>query len=149
MKTSTNRILTTHVGSIPRPESITTLLRARVSGQTIDEAQLAARVAEAVDEVVRRQADVGLDVISDGEMGKTSFLAYADERLTGFVPLRADDPNVPSTNVGGAWARRIESRREWRGVLGGLQGGFAPAVPPPAPPPLCVGPPSLTRPSFV
>jgi 5-methyltetrahydropteroyltriglutamate--homocysteine methyltransferase len=49
MKTSTNRILTTHVGSIPRPESITTLLRARVSGQTIDEAQLSARVAEAAE----------------------------------------------------------------------------------------------------
>src|SRR2546425_9234612 len=135
MKTSTNRILTTHVGSIPRPESITTLLRARVSGQTIDEALLAARVAEAVDEVVRRQAEVGIDVISDGEMGKTSFLAYADERLTGFVPLRADDPNVPSTNVGGAWARRIQSRREWRGVGGDYEGELARGVPPPPPPP--------------
>src|SRR2546426_2123015 len=142
MKTSTNRILTPHAGRLPRPESITTLLRARVSGQTIDEAQLAARVAEAVDEVVRRQADVGIDVISDGEMGKTSFLAYADERLTGFVPLRADDPNVPSTNVGGAWARRIESRREWRGGCGDYEGDLPPAGPPAAPPPAVGGPPS-------
>ena len=99
MKTSTNRILTTHVGSLPRPESIKALLRARLSGQTIDEAQLAARVAEAVTEVVRQQAEVGIDVISDGEMGKTSFLAYAEERLTGFVPLTADAPDVPSSNV--------------------------------------------------
>src|SRR5207249_3980051 len=144
MKTSTNRILTTHVGSIPRPESITTLLRARVSGQTIDEALLAARVAEAVDEVVRRQAEVGIDVISDGEMGKTSFLAYADERLTGFVPLRADDPNVPSTNVGGAWARRIESRREWRAFREYYEEYLPRAMPPAAPPVVCEGPISYT-----
>src|SRR5229473_2890156 len=104
MKTSTNRILTTHVGSLPRPESIKTLLRARLSGQTIDEAELSARVAEAVAEVVRQQAEVGIDVISDGEMGKTSFLAYADERLTGFVAMKADDSSVPSSNAGGAWA---------------------------------------------
>jgi 5-methyltetrahydropteroyltriglutamate--homocysteine methyltransferase len=82
MKTSTERILTTHVGSIPRPESIRTLLRARVGGQPIDEAELAARAAEAVTEVVRRQAEVGLDVVSDGEMSKTSFLAYTDNRLS-------------------------------------------------------------------
>src|SRR5215510_12666626 len=92
MKTSTTRILTTHVGSLPRPESIKALLRARLSGQTIDEAQLAARVAEAVNEAVRRQAEVGLDVICDGEMSKVSFLAYAEERLTGFVPLQRDAP---------------------------------------------------------
>ena len=114
MKTSTDHILTTHVGSIPRPESIRALLRARLSGQTVDQAQLAARVAEAVSEVVRRQAEVGLDVVSDGEMSKTSFLAYADERLTGFVALTPDNPDVPSSNAGGAWARRIDTRREWR-----------------------------------
>jgi len=63
MKTSTNHILTTHVGSLPRPESIQTLLRARLSGQSINETELSARVAEAVAEVVRQQAGVGLDVI--------------------------------------------------------------------------------------
>ncbi len=140
MKTSTNRILTTHVGSIPRPEGVTALLRARLSGHTLDEAQLAARVAEAVAEVVRRQAEVGIDVISDGEMGKTSFLAYADERLTGFVPLPADDPNVPSTNVGGSWARRIESRREWRAFREYYQEYLPRAMPPAAPPVVCEGP---------
>ena len=108
MKTSTNRILTTHVGSLPRPESIKTLLRARLSGQTVDEAQLSARVAEAVAEVVRQQAEIGIDIISDGEMGKASFLAYADERLTGFVALPVNAPDVPSSNVGGAWARRLD-----------------------------------------
>ena len=114
MKTSTDRILTTHVGSIPRPENVRALLRARLGGQAIDEAELAARAAEAVAEVVRRQAEVGLDIISDGEMSKTSFLAYTDERLTGFVPAAANDPSAAPTGAGGAWARRVESRREWR-----------------------------------
>ena len=114
MKTSTDRILTTHVGSIPRPESIQALLRARVNGQSIDEAQLAARVAEAVAAVVRQQAEVGLDVVSDGEMSKTSFLAYTDDRLTGFVTTTAPtDPSAAMTG-GGVWARRVDSRREWR-----------------------------------
>src|ERR671910_1426454 len=101
MKTSTERILTTHVGSIPRPESIRALLRARLGGQPIDEAELAALAAEAVTEVVRRQAEVGLDVVSDGEMSKTSFLAYTDDRLTGFVEVGADDPSLPASNAGG------------------------------------------------
>src|SRR3990172_6509363 len=102
MKTSTDRILTTHVGSIPRPESIRTLLRARVAGETIDEAVLAARVVEAVNDVVKKQAEVGLDVVSDGEMSKTSFLSYTDERLAGFVPTTAStDPSA--TMTGGGW----------------------------------------------
>jgi 5-methyltetrahydropteroyltriglutamate--homocysteine methyltransferase len=140
MKTSTHRILTTHVGSIPRPESIRTLLRARLGGQTIDESELAARVAEAVTEVVRRQAEVGLDVISDGEMGKVSFLGYAEERLTGFVPVPADDPNVPSSNVGSAWARRIDTRREWRAFREYYEEYLPRAMPPAAPPTVCRGP---------
>jgi 5-methyltetrahydropteroyltriglutamate--homocysteine methyltransferase len=114
MKTSTERILTTHVGSIPRPESIRALLRARLGGQPIDEAALAARAAEAVTEVVRRQAEVGLDVVSDGEMSKTSFLAYTDDRLTGFVTnTAATDPSAALTGAG-FWSRRVDSRREWR-----------------------------------
>jgi 5-methyltetrahydropteroyltriglutamate--homocysteine methyltransferase len=116
VKTSTDRILTTHVGSLPRPESIRTLLRARLAGQPVDEAELAARVTEAVAEAVRRQAEVGLDVVSDGEMSKTSFLAYTDERLTGFVPSAAAAANPSATQIDprGPWARRVDSRREWR-----------------------------------
>src|SRR5882724_8693695 len=140
MKTSTNRILTTHVGSIPRPESIRALLRARLSGQTIDEAQLAARVSEAVADVVRTQAEVGIDVISDGEMGKTSFLAYADERLTGFVAMTADASDVPSSNVGGSWARRIDTRREWRAFRDYYQEYLPREMPPATLPTVCQGP---------
>ena len=113
MRTSTDRILTTHVGSIPRPENIRSLLRARVAGELIDEAELGRRVVQAVDDVVRQQAEIGLDVVSDGEMSKTSFLAYTDERLTGFVTTTA--PTDPSAALaGGIWARRVDSRREWR-----------------------------------
>jgi 5-methyltetrahydropteroyltriglutamate--homocysteine methyltransferase len=140
MKTSTDRILTTHVGSLPRPESIKALLRARLSGQTLDEAQLLARIAEAVTEVVRQQAEVGLDVVSDGEMSKTSFLGYAEARLTGFVPMTADAPAVPSTNVGGSWARRIDTRREWRAFREYYQEYLPRAMPPAAPPSVCQGP---------
>src|SRR5215831_1443759 len=140
MKTSTNRILTTHVGSLPRPESIKALLRTRLSGQTIDEAQLSARVAEAVTDAVRQQARVGIDVVSDGEMSKTSFLAYADERLTGFVAMTADDPGVPSSNAGGSWARRIETRREWRAFREYYEEYLPRAMPPSTRPAVCQGP---------
>lgn len=140
MKTSTDRILTTHVGSIPRPESIKALLRARLSGQTIDQEQLAARVAEAVTEVVRQQARVGLDVISDGEMSKTSFLSYAEERLTGFVTLPVDDPSAPATATGSPWARRIDTRREWRAFREYYQEYLPQAMPPAAAPAVCRGP---------
>jgi 5-methyltetrahydropteroyltriglutamate--homocysteine methyltransferase len=102
VKTSTERILTTHVGSLPRPESIKALLRASLSGHRFDDAERAACVSEAVTDVVRQQAEVGLDIISDGEMSKVSFLGYAEQRLTGFVPLMADALDVPSSNVGRA-----------------------------------------------
>ena len=140
MKTSTKRILTTHVGSIPRPESIRALLRARLDGKSVDERELAARVAEAVIETVRRQAEAGIDVVSDGEMSKTSFLAYADERLTGFVPMTANDPDVPSSNAGVSWTRRIETRREWRAFREYYADYLPRAMPPAAPPAVCRGP---------
>jgi 5-methyltetrahydropteroyltriglutamate--homocysteine methyltransferase len=140
MKTSTERILTTHVGSLPRPESIKALLRTRLGGQPLDESQLAACVAEAVAAVVRQQAEVGLDVISDGEMGKTSLLAYAEQRLTGFVPMAANAPDVPSSNVGSSWARRLDTRREWRAFREYYEEYLPRAMPPAAPPSVCQGP---------
>jgi 5-methyltetrahydropteroyltriglutamate--homocysteine methyltransferase len=141
MKTSTERILTTHVGSIPRPERIRALLRARLAGEALDEAELAARVAEAVGVVVRRQAEVGLDVISDGEMSKTSFLAYTDDRLTGFVTsAAATDPSAAQTGPGGAWARRVESRREWRAFREYYADYLPREMPLAAPPSTCQGP---------
>jgi 5-methyltetrahydropteroyltriglutamate--homocysteine methyltransferase len=84
MKRSTERILTTHTGSLPRPDDLTPLLRAKDAGESTDQAALDRRVREAVDEVVRRQAEAGIDVLNDGEMGKIGYSTYVKDRLTGF-----------------------------------------------------------------
>ena len=80
MKRSADRILTTHVGSLPRPPGLLALDPA--------DPAYSARVRDAVADVVRRQADLGLDVVTDGEMSKPSFITYAVERLRGFEPSR-------------------------------------------------------------
>jgi 5-methyltetrahydropteroyltriglutamate--homocysteine methyltransferase len=86
MKRSTDRILTTHAGSLPRPPDILQMVRAKARGEAVDEKKLSARVKEAVTEVVRQQADVGLDVVDDGEFGKPSFVTYVRDRLGGLEP---------------------------------------------------------------
>lgn len=78
------RILTSHVGSLPRPRDLVEQLRARHEGRPFDRAALEARVRAAVSEVVARQVALGIDVVSDGEMGKVSYATYVSERLTGF-----------------------------------------------------------------
>src|SRR5262249_11187219 len=83
MKRSTDRILTTHVGSLVRPPEVVEVMRAKDSGQ-LDAVQVAARVRDAVAAVVKRQADCGVDIPSDGEYSKSSFSGYANDRLTGF-----------------------------------------------------------------
>lgn len=85
MKRSTDRILTTHVGSLIRPDSIRQFLRAKQKGQGYDAAAHAQNLKETVAEVVRKQAEVGVDVVSDGEFGKgISWSQYVIERLAGF-----------------------------------------------------------------
>ncbi|MBM3518560.1 MAG: cobalamin-independent methionine synthase II family protein, partial [Alphaproteobacteria bacterium] len=84
MKISRDRILTTHVGSLPRPDDLAALLAARDRGEPYDAPALAARVKRATDEIVARQAEVGLDVVNDGEMGKFVYATYVKERLQGF-----------------------------------------------------------------
>ena len=84
MRRSTERVLTTHTGSLPRPPDLLALLQAREDGRPIDEEAFAARVASAVAEVVRRQVAAGIDVVSDGELGKPSFATYVTHRLDGF-----------------------------------------------------------------
>src|SRR5947209_1295486 len=84
MQRSTERILTTHTGSLPRPESLVQLVYAREEGQRVDAAELANQVSAAVAQVVRRQAEAGVDVVSDGEMSKPGYATYVKDRLTGF-----------------------------------------------------------------
>ena len=76
MKRSTDRILTTHVGSLPRPDDIIPMLQARDAGQPHDERALAGRITTAVNEVVRKQAEVGVDVVNDGEHNKSVYSGY-------------------------------------------------------------------------
>jgi 5-methyltetrahydropteroyltriglutamate--homocysteine methyltransferase len=84
MKRSIERILTTFVGSLARPADLLEIMQAKERGQPYDQEALAARVRSAVAEVVRRQAETGVDIVTDGEQGKPSFITYVGERLTGF-----------------------------------------------------------------
>ncbi len=85
MKRSTARILTTHVGSLIRPEPLLDCMRAKLTGKPVDDATYARALSQSVDEIVRGQAQAGVDVISDGECGKAiSWSQYALERLSGF-----------------------------------------------------------------
>ena len=84
MKTSTERILTTHVGSLPRPQVVVDQLFAQDSGAAYDEAEFDRVMRRAVREVAEKQARAGVDVISDGEMSKISYATYIRHRLTGF-----------------------------------------------------------------
>ena len=84
MKRSTDRFLTTHTGSLPRPEDLIRMMYAKEEGVPVDPAALARRVAAAVDEVVRKQATAGIDIINDGEMSKPSYATYIKDRLSGF-----------------------------------------------------------------
>lgn len=95
MRRSTDRILTTHVGSLPRSQAVTQVLFARAEGRA-DDPGAAAIVAGAVHDVVQRQVDVGIDVVSDGEMSKISYATYVSERLSGFD---GDTPREPGQDL--------------------------------------------------
>ena len=84
MKRSTDRILTTHTGSLPRPRDLVEQLQARDSGQPVDTAAFESRVRESVAEIVRHQAATGVDIVNDGEQSKISYSTYVKERLSGF-----------------------------------------------------------------
>src|ERR1700740_2247846 len=83
MKHSNDRILTTHAGSLPRPPDLLALVE-RDGPKAFDSSATAAHLRGPVAEMVRRQADLGIDVIDDGEYGKPSFVSYINERLGGY-----------------------------------------------------------------
>jgi 5-methyltetrahydropteroyltriglutamate--homocysteine methyltransferase len=84
MKRSTQRILTTHVGSLARPDALIPFLRQQERAQPYDRAHFAGLVREAVTDVVRKQVEAGIDIVTDGEQGKPSFFGYIVERFNGF-----------------------------------------------------------------
>src|SRR5262245_17097158 len=95
MRRSTERFLTTHTGSLPRPDDLIRAMFAREEGVPVDRAALASRICSAVAEVVGQTAAAGLDVVNDGEMSKPSYATYVKDRLHGFGgashPLRYQD----------------------------------------------------------
>src|SRR5215468_10436917 len=92
MRTSDTRILTTHVGSLPRPPKLRELLLRQEQGEAIDEAEFAQQVETAVTTVVRQQLEVGIDIGNDGEQPRVAFHTYVARRMRGF---------------GGGWARPV------------------------------------------
>ena len=86
MNASAGRILTTHCGSLPRPHDLLDLMKVKLSGGAYDHGAYSARVTSAVADIVRRQVDCGIDIVTDGEMSKPGFFAYVRERLDGFEP---------------------------------------------------------------
>ena len=121
MKQSTERILTTHVGSLPRPPDLLEMIQAKEQGQPFNAAGLAGRVKSAVDEVVRKQAAAGIDILADGEMGRFGFIPYVNERLSGLEAR--ENPGREGT-----WARSREHLAfpeyyAWAANMPGAAGG--------------------------
>jgi 5-methyltetrahydropteroyltriglutamate--homocysteine methyltransferase len=84
MHRSTERFLTTHTGSLPRPEALIRAMYAKEEGVPVERGALAAQVRAAVAEVVRKQGEAGIDLVNDGEMSKPSYATYVKDRLSGF-----------------------------------------------------------------
>jgi 5-methyltetrahydropteroyltriglutamate--homocysteine methyltransferase len=126
MKRSTERILTTHVGSLSRPDALVPLLRAKDRGQPYDRDEYASLVRAAVTDVVHRQVVAGVDVVTDGEQGKASFFGYIVARFNGFARKPAPPGQEGNTRAASreyqafpdyyAWSERIA---EWAGGRGG------------------------------
>jgi 5-methyltetrahydropteroyltriglutamate--homocysteine methyltransferase len=96
MQRSVDRILTTHVGSLPRTQAVTEVLFARDRGEVADPEAAARTITDAVADVVRRQVATGIDVVSDGEMSKISYATYVAERFAGFG---GDTPREPGQDL--------------------------------------------------
>jgi 5-methyltetrahydropteroyltriglutamate--homocysteine methyltransferase len=126
MKRSTDRILTTHCGSLPRPRKLLDLMKAKVNAEPYDASAFAEEVQNAVAEIVRKQADSGIDIVTDGEQGKPGFFAYVRERLTGF------EAKGPERGARKEWAAEVAAFPEYyeqyfsRRMMGG---SIAPRTP--------------------
>src|SRR5579864_9123025 len=127
---NTDRIQTTHIGSLPRPHALLDLMKAKFSGQPFDQGQYEAVIADAVRDVVRKQVDSGIDIVTDGEFSKPGFFTYIQERLEGFE--RRPDQKLK------LFAQEVAAFPEYyaeyfkQAMMGGAIVGLAPVV--------CVGP---------
>src|SRR3989304_8279125 len=103
MKRSTDRILTTHVGSLIRPESLIAFTKAYTGKPPLDDANYRSTMQTAMDDVVKRQVEVGIDIVNDGEFGKSSWANYILERISGFE-------NRPQQKIPAHWLGRDRER---------------------------------------
>lgn len=132
MPTARDRILTTHVGSLPRSARVVERLKRKEDGQPYDRAEFDAAIREGVDEVVARQLDIGIDIVSDGETSKIGYATYIKDRLSGFDGHYPRPPH-----------RDLAPHPDLREALGRMLGqqSFKRAA--------CVGPIALTDPAAV
>ena len=106
MKTSASRILTTHVGSLPRTQAVVDVVFAREAGEKVDAAQADAVIADAIGDIVRRQNDIGIDIVSDGELSKVSYATYIKDRLSGLGGESDREPAQDMLEFPGTLQRR-------------------------------------------
>lgn len=109
MKLSSERILTTHVGSLPRSRAVTDGVFAKENEQPYDPAELATTIRDAVDEVVARQVQTGIDIVSDGEMSKISYATYIKDRISGFAGDSERNPPADLEEFPGFLERQASS----------------------------------------
>jgi len=109
MKYSTDRILTTHAGALPQPPDLKQMHVAKDSGTPLSADAFSQRVRDAVAETVKKQIACGVDIINDGEVGKSNFSRYARERLSGFIERDAKPGDQTST----IYARDLIEFREY------------------------------------
>jgi 5-methyltetrahydropteroyltriglutamate--homocysteine methyltransferase len=122
MKTSTDRILTTHVGSLPRPAALREMLVRKDKGEAYDKAELERATKQAVADIVRRQVEAGVDIVDDGEMSKPGYSTYIADRLTGFSGHEPSKPRLdtgPYPNFNAAYARMTGENAARRAVCVG------------------------------
>src|SRR5262249_19343254 len=100
MKTSRDRILTTHTGSLHRPPDLEEMFRRKLAGEAVDVPAFEARLRSAVREIVQKQIDLGVDVIDDGEFSKVDFFSYAKYRMAGIEerPVRKSEKDAVGPN---------------------------------------------------
>ena len=135
MQRSTDRILTTHVGSLPRPAALRDALRARHLGQPYDAAAFAKLCTDAVNEAVAHQVAAGIDIVSDGEMSKAAYTSYVKHRMSGFSDGPPPGKTVPA---------RPSNLADWTDHPDFMAAYMQKRAPATVPPPYCTGPLSYT-----
>jgi 5-methyltetrahydropteroyltriglutamate--homocysteine methyltransferase len=127
---NTDRIQTTHIGSLPRPHALIDLMKAHYNGQSFDQAKFETLLAASVNDVVRKQAECGIDIVTDGEFSKPGFFTYIQERLEGFESRPGQKMKLFQQEVAAFPEYYAEYFKQ--AMMGGAIVGLAPVV--------CIGP---------